>query len=78
MTILRAVFWLTAITILVPHETALGRPEMTELVGNSPAAPEISVQADFFGEFKAIALNNLYRLKQLRDAQKSVESNAAT
>jgi len=78
MTIIRAVFWLTAITILLPQETALGRAETAQLVGKSMAAQEMSVQANLFGEFKVMALKNLYRLKQLRAAQKGVESSAAT
>jgi hypothetical protein len=78
MNILRAVFWLTVIALLLPQETALGRSEMAERVGKSPTAPEISVQADFLSEFKALTLKNLYRLKQLRAAQNDVESSAST
>jgi hypothetical protein len=78
MTIIRAVFWLTAIAILLPQEAALERAETAQLVGKSPAAQDVSVPEELLGEFKAMALKNLYRLKQQRAAQKDAESRTAT
>ena len=66
--ILRALFWLIAMTILFPQDQLHQSSESTVLGG--------AVQTGALEEVRAIALNNVVRLKQLRAAQNRPEADA--
>jgi hypothetical protein len=73
MTIFRALFWLTAVTVLVPQHTAAGRTEVVDMLGGLPVAAA-TPGPDLLGQFRAVAMQNLQRVKQERAGQKRMEA----
>jgi len=71
MVIFRALFWLTAVALLLPRETAEGRAEALDALGMVPVASAMADENVLAG-FRSIALATLSRLKTERAEYKRI------
>jgi hypothetical protein len=75
MVIFRALFWLTAVALLLPRETAEGRAQALEALGMVPVASFMADENVLAG-FQSVALATLYRLKTERAEYRRILSGS--
>ncbi len=73
--IIRAMFWLSIVTILMPQEAAPDPSvETNTLERSTVAASELTASPGLLEEFQTIVQKKLYNLKEYRAAQKNMET----